>query len=96
MMWSFALRHFTRLFNDTPLSSSGYLSPNQMCDMNHYVDASVSYRFAFCDLLIYPLEKHERHGKLDVKNDVNLLFRRPPRDEGWRLDVYAILPLHAA
>ena len=52
MMWSFAMRHFTLLFNDTTLSSSGYLSPNQMCNPNHYVDASVSYRFAVSDLII--------------------------------------------
>ena len=85
MMWSFALRHFTRIFNDTPLSSSGYLSSNQMCDINHYVDASVSYRFAFGDLLIYPLEKHERHGKLDVKNDVGFYFDDHPemKDGVW-------------
>ena len=84
MMWSFALRH-TRLFNDTPLSSSGYLSPNQLCDINHYVDASVSYRFAFGDLLIYPLKKHERHGKLDVKNDFGFYFGDHPemKDGVW-------------
>ena len=85
MMWSFALRHFTRLFNDTPLSSSGYLSPNQMCNPNHYVDASVSYRFTFGDLIIYPLEKHERHGKIDVKNDVGFYFGDHPemKDGVW-------------
>ena len=84
MMWSFALRH-TRLFNDTPLSSSGYLSPNQLCDINHYVDASVCYRFAFGDLLIYPLKKHERHGKLDVKNDFGFYFGYHPemKDGVW-------------
>ena len=84
-MWSFALRHFTRLFNDTPLSSAGYLSPNQMCDPDHYVDASVSYRFAFGDLLVYPLEKHERKGKLDVKNDVGFYFGDHPqtKDSVW-------------
>ena len=84
MIWSFALRHFTRLFNDTPLSSSGY-RPNQLCDKNHYVDALVSYRFAFGDLLIFPPGKHERHGKLDVKNDVGFYFGDHPemKDGVW-------------
>ena len=68
--WSFALRHFTRVFNDTPLSSTGYRSPNQLCDPSHYVDASVKYRYVFGDLLVFPLQEGERKWKFDVRNEV--------------------------
>ena len=45
----------------------------------------MSYRFAFGGLIIYPFEKHERHGKLDVKNDVGFYFGDHPemKDGVW-------------
>ena len=69
-----------------------------MYNPSHYVDASVSYRFAFGDLIIYPLEKHERHGKLDVKNDIGFYFGDNPemKDCVWMYMRAILPPPHAA
>jgi len=89
--WSYALRHFTRIFNDTPLSSTGYLSPNQLCNPNHFVDASVKYRYAFGDLLVFPLQDGERKWKFDVRNEVGFYFGD---DEMTKDAAYIYLPFH--
>ena len=60
--WSNALRHFTRIFNDTP---------NQLCNSCHCVDTSVKYRYAFGDLLLlFLFQNGERKWKFDVRNEV--------------------------
>ena len=89
--WSYALRHFTCVFNDTPLSSTGYRSPNQLCNPSHFVDASVKYRYAFSDLLVFPLQDGERKWKFDVRNEVGFYFG----DDTLTKDaVYIYLPFH--
>ena len=89
--WSYALRHFTRIFNDTPLSSTGYLSPNQLCNPSHFVDASVKYHYAFGDLLVFPLQDGERKWKFDIRNEVGFYFGD---DEMTKDAAYIYLPFH--
>ena len=89
--WSYALRHFTRIFNDTPLSSTGYRSPNQLCNPSHFVDASVKYRYAFGDLLVFPLQDGERKWKFDVRNEVGFYFGD---DDMTKDAAYIYLPFH--
>ena len=72
--WSYAVRHITRIFYDTPLSSTGYLSPNQLCNPSHYVDASVKHRYASGDPLVFPFKDGERKWKFDVYNEVGFNF----------------------
>ena len=89
--WSYALRHFTRIFNDTPLSSTGYRAPNQLCNSSHFVDASVKYRYAFGDLLVFPLQEGERKWKFDVRNEVGFYFGD---DDMTKDAAFIYLPFH--
>ena len=42
----------------------------RVIDQSFYIDAHHQYRFAFGDLLCFPLQDHERTWKFDVKNDI--------------------------
>ena len=51
-----------------------YLSPNQLCNPSHYVDASVKHRYASGDPLVFPFKDGERKWKFDVYNEVGFNF----------------------
>ncbi len=68
-VWHHALSHWTRLHNALPhfITKS---TPARIIDHSFNVDAHHQYRFAFGDLLCFPLQDHERTWKFDVKNDI--------------------------
>jgi hypothetical protein len=68
-VWGHALSHWTRLHNSVPHSCLKD-TPARIIDPAFYVDAHTQYRFAFGDLLCFPLQEHERLWKFDVKNDI--------------------------
>jgi hypothetical protein len=69
--WNRALKHWIKVHNDLPRSANQY-SPNAIMDKDHQVDAKYQYRFAFGDIVCYPLsEKNCRH-KFDTKNELGL------------------------
>ncbi len=58
--------------NDLPRSANQY-SPNASMDNNdHQVDAKYQYRFAFGDIVCYPLSEKERRHKFDTKYELGL------------------------
>jgi hypothetical protein len=76
--WDQAVIHWTKLHGHTPLSETG-LSPNQMLyqgstSSEHIkewtVDLHKYFRFAFGDIVVYPLEKGIEYKKFSLKNDV--------------------------
>ena len=68
-IWSHALSHWTRLHNAVPHAVLKD-TPARIIDLTFYVDSHHQYRFAFGDLLCFPLQDHERLWKFDVKNDI--------------------------
>jgi hypothetical protein len=44
-------------------------------DNDHQVDAKYQYRFAFGDIVCYPLSDKERRHKFDIKNELGLYMR---------------------
>ena len=68
-IWAHALTHWTRLHNFTPHAVIKD-TPARLIDPNFFIDAHHQYRFAFGDLLCFPLQDHERLWKFDVKNDI--------------------------
>ena len=67
--WSYALTHWTRLHNSLPHSVHKD-TPARIITPGFTVDAHHQYRFAYGDLLCFPLQDHERLWKFDVKNDI--------------------------
>ena len=75
--WNQAVMHWTELHGHTPLSETG-LSPNQLLYQGspsaHHkkwtVDLNKYFRFAFGDILVFPLEKGIEYKKFSLKNDV--------------------------
>jgi hypothetical protein len=64
-IWAHALIHWTRLHNFTPHAVIKD-TPARLIDPNFFIDAHHQYRFAFGDLLCFPLQDHERLWKFDV------------------------------
>ena len=69
--WNRAIKHWIKVHNDLPRSAHQY-SPNAIMDNNHQVDAKYQYRFAFGDIVCYPLAEKERRHKFDTKNELGL------------------------
>ena len=69
--WNRALKHWIKVHNDLPRSAHQY-SPNAIMDNDHQVDARYQYRFAFGDIVCYPLAENERRHKFDTKNELGL------------------------
>jgi hypothetical protein len=67
--WNRALKHCIRVHNDLPRSAHQY-SPNAIMDNTHQVDARYQYRFAYGDIVCYPLAEKERRWKFDTKNEM--------------------------
>ena len=67
--WNRALNHWIKVHNDLPRSARQY-SPNAIMDNDHQVDARYQYRFAFGDIVCYPLAEKERRWKFDTKNEM--------------------------
>ena len=67
--WAHALTHWTRLHNALPHSILKD-TPARLIDPNFSIDSHHQYRFAYGDLLCFPLQEHERLWKFDVKNDI--------------------------
>jgi len=67
--WNRALKHWIKVHNDLPRSAHQY-SPNAIMDNTHQVDARYQYRFAFGDIVCYPLAEKERRWKFDTKNEM--------------------------
>ena len=57
--WNRALMHWFKVNNDLPRSAHRY-SPNAIMDNKHQVDARHQYRFAYGDIVCYPLSEKER------------------------------------
>jgi hypothetical protein len=81
--WDQAVVHWTELHGHTPLSESG-LTPNQMLYLGstsadhkkHWiVNCDKQYRFAFGDIVVYPLEKGIEYKNFSLKNDVGFYIR---------------------
>ena len=68
--WAHALTHWTRLHNSFPHSIIQDTPARRLIDDSFSIDAHHQYRFAFGDLLCFPLQDHERVWKFDVKNDI--------------------------
>eukprot|EP01036_Dinobryon_divergens_P061768 gene61768-biopygen26091 len=68
-IWGHALSHWNRLHNAVPHSILQD-TPARLIDNNFHIDAHHQYRFAFGDILCFPLQDHERLWKFDVKNDI--------------------------
>ena len=68
-IWGHALSHWTRLHNAVPHSVLQD-TPARIIDNSFHIDAHHQYRFAFGDILCFPLQDHERLWKFDVKNDI--------------------------
>eukprot|EP01036_Dinobryon_divergens_P061786 gene61786-biopygen27880 len=68
-IWGHALSHWTRLHNAVPHSILQD-TPARLIDNKFHIDAHHQYRFAFGDILCFPLQDHERLWKFDVKNDI--------------------------
>jgi hypothetical protein len=66
-----ALKHWIKVHNDLPRSFNEYL-PNAIMDNVHQVDAKYQYRFAFEDIVCYPLSEKEHRHKFDTKNELGL------------------------
>ena len=66
--WSYALSHWTRLHNSLPNSVHND-TPARLIDNSFSIDAHHQYRFAFGDLLCFPLQENEQLLRFDVKND---------------------------
>jgi len=69
--WNRALKHWIKVHNDLPRSAHQY-SPNAIMNNDHQVDARYQYRFAFGDIVCYPLAENERRHKFDTKNELGL------------------------
>jgi hypothetical protein len=69
--WNRALKHWIKVHNDLPRSANQY-SPNAIMDNHHQVDAKYQYRFAFGDIVYYPLSEKELRHKFDTKNELGL------------------------
>jgi hypothetical protein len=67
--WNRALKHWIRVHNDLPRSAHQY-SPNEIMDNTHQVDARYQYKFAYGDIVCYPLAEKERRWKFDTKNEI--------------------------
>ena len=67
--WHRALKHWIKVHNDLPRSAHQY-SPNGIMDNTHQVDARYQYRFAYGDIVCYPLNEKERRWKFDTKNEL--------------------------
>ena len=67
--WAHAVQHWTQLHNDTP-HSIDTPAPNSLMNRDHRVDSKTKYRFAFGDLVCFPLEEHERKWKFDTRNEI--------------------------
>ena len=67
--WNRALKHWIKVHNDLPRSAHQY-SPNAIMDNTHQVDARYQYRFAYGDIVCYPLTEKERRWKFDTKNEL--------------------------
>eukprot|EP01036_Dinobryon_divergens_P061782 gene61782-biopygen27670 len=67
--WNRALKHWIKVHNDLPRSADRY-SPNAIIDNMHQVDARYQYRFAYGDIVCYPLTEKERRWKFDTKNEL--------------------------
>ena len=67
--WAHALTHWTRLHNSF-LHSIIQDTTARVIDDRFSIDAHHQYRFAFGDLLCFPIQDHERLWKFDVKNDI--------------------------
>ena len=67
--WNRALKHWIKVHNDLPRSADRY-SPNAIMDNTHQVDARYQYRFAYGDIVCYPLTEKERRWKFDTKNEL--------------------------
>ena len=68
-VWHHALFHWIRLHNALPHSVTKS-TPASVIDQSFYINAYHHYRFAFGELLCFPLQDHERTWKFDVKNDI--------------------------
>jgi hypothetical protein len=74
--WNRALKHWIKVYNDLPRSANQYLL-NAIMDNDHQVDAKYQYRFAFGDIVCYPLSEKNELGlylgdKFDAKNELGL------------------------
>ena len=67
--WANALKHWTRLRNAFPHAVLQD-TPARLIDPAFFIDAHHQYRFAFGDLLCFPLQDHERLWKFVLKNDI--------------------------
>ena len=67
--WNRALKHWIRVHNNLPRSAHQDL-PNAIMDTTHQVDACYQYRFAYGDIVCYPLAEKERRWKFDTKNEM--------------------------
>ena len=56
--WSYALSYWICLHNSLPHSVHN-ATPGRLIDNNFSIDAHHQYRFAFGDLLCFPLQEHE-------------------------------------
>ena len=67
--WNRALKHWIKVHNDLPRSAQLY-SRNAIMDNTHQVDARYQYRFAYGDIVCYPLAEKERRWEFDTKNEM--------------------------
>jgi hypothetical protein len=91
--WYRALKHWIKVHNDLPRSANQY-SPNAIMDNDHQVDVKYQYRFAFGDIVCYPLSEKERRHKFDTKNELGLYLgdkQGMKQGEGWMPCVSTIL-----
>ena len=67
--WSYTLSHWARLHNSLPHSVHND-TPARLIDNSFSINAHHQYRFAFGNLLCFPLQEHEQRWRFDVKNDI--------------------------
>ena len=79
--WAHAVQHWTQLHNDTP-HSIDTPAPNAIMERDHKVDSKTKYRFAFGDLVCFPLEEHERKWKFDTRNEIGFYVGDQPTSKG--------------
>ena len=79
--WSYALTHWTTVYNRLPNMDTGK-SPDEIVRGSGVVDAKSRFRFTFGDLLTFGLPKPTRKGKFDARNDLGLYLGDVPGMKG--------------
>jgi hypothetical protein len=80
-VWSYALTHWTMVYNTLPHSMTG-IAPNRMVDEGSTINAKYKFRLAFGDLLTFGVPQPRRKGKFDCRNDLGFYLGDVPGMKG--------------